>query len=132
MTIGIALFGQLTHDQAKAAAKCINALRPDWDVPGIIDALGRARGRGDAPTVVMAAIRAATAPSNRTPAVIWLDGAHWRAPEPARPERRPAPKPHELCGICSEREDDCRRKWSHDHEYEHRQPRTTTTTQNGA
>lgn len=86
------MFGPLTHDQAKAAARCIAALRPEWDAPGILDALGRARGRGDAPTVVIAALRAAMNPTNRTPAVIPLDGAHWRpdAPDAKGAARQPA------------------------------------------
>lgn len=124
------MFGPLTHRQAVAAAKCIHELRAEWEVDGIVHALGLARAKADGPTVVRAAIRAAENLNNRTPAVIAMNGPHWLEAQP-RPERRPAPKPHELCGICSEREDECRRKWSHDHEYEHRQPRTTTT-QNGA
>lgn len=89
-------YGELSHTQAKALAAFVNALRPDWDKPGIEDALGRARRRADAPTLAIAAIRAATSAKNRTPAVIGMDGEHWRTPVPARVPHY-APKPSEEC-----------------------------------
>jgi hypothetical protein len=67
----------LSHEQAKALAGFINTLRPDWDKPGIIHALGEARFRGDSAGVAIAAIRAATTAAVRTPAVIAMDGKHW-------------------------------------------------------
>ncbi len=71
----------INHDQATKLAALIHALRPDWDKPGILDALAKARNRGNASDVCIAAIRCATGGHARTPAVIALDGAHWRPPE---------------------------------------------------
>lgn len=73
---------QLTHDQATKLAAFVNTLRPDWDKPGIFDAIAKARTRGTACEVSVAAIRCATSAHARTPAVIAMDGAHWRDPEP--------------------------------------------------
>ena len=55
----------------------LQSLRPDWDRPGIADAVWKARDKGDAIEVCVAAIRGSVI-SNRTPAVIPLDGNHWR------------------------------------------------------
>ena len=79
----------ITHDQATKLAAFISSLRPDWDTPGVLHAIGRARERGDGTAVAVAAIRAAASPSNRTPAVIALDGEHWR--EPAHVMATPTP-----------------------------------------
>jgi hypothetical protein len=114
------MFNPLNHTQAKAVAKAIHELRPEWDVDGIVHHLGLARARGDGFDVAVAAMRAAHVVSNRTPAVISLDGAHWRdvVAKPGPPKHEPSPGKHERCTTCSEREDDCRRKWSHDHDYQ--------------
>lgn len=71
----------LSHDQATKLATLVNALRPDWDKAGILDALGKARHLGTATEVSIAAIRCAESAKNRTPAVIALDGEHWRPPK---------------------------------------------------
>lgn len=70
----------ITRDQAEALAELVHALRPEWDPQGILAALAKARDRADAPTVAIAAIRAAATPTNRTPAVIPLSGDHWIDP----------------------------------------------------
>ncbi|WP_102157688.1 hypothetical protein [Zhihengliuella halotolerans] len=74
----------LTKIQAEKLAEFIHLLRDGWDVPGIVHALGTARVKGAAGAVAQAAIRAAIDPTNRTPAVIAMDGKHWRASEPDR------------------------------------------------
>lgn len=93
MTTNIAM----THTQATHVAAAVHALRPDWDVPGIVDALGRARGRGSGPAVAVAAIRAGADQRNRTPAVIALDGAHWRPAAATAVDSRPGPDISRRC-----------------------------------
>lgn len=105
----------LTLAQAKEIARSIHAIRSDWDKPGIEDALARARFLGDPATVAIAAHRAAATHGNRTPAVIALDGPHWRDAE--KPPHFPAPTAGERCSTCSEREPVCRARWGDDHEF---------------
>lgn len=97
----------LTKPRAEQLAAFIHSLRPDWDMPGIVVNLAKAKDRGDTYIVAIAAIRAAAAPGNRTPAIIAMDGFHWRPPrddDPAEPRRTPTPTavgdmrcPH--CGV---------------------------------
>src|SRR6266540_4793694 len=89
---------KLTPEHAKHLTALIGALRPDWDRPGIADAIWRAKDRGNAIEVCAAAIRA-SAISNRTPAIIPMDGNHWRenAPKPARSDGGTAVA---RCGNC--------------------------------
>lgn len=66
-----------------------------WDPPGVMAALQPLADHDPAPLAI-AAIRAATNPTNRTPAVIGLDGPHWRdtpahTPTPTPPRYRPEP-----------------------------------------
>jgi hypothetical protein len=72
----------MSHQQATTLAAFVHTLRPDWDVPGIVAALGQVRDRAVAGEVAVAAIRAATDHGNRTPAVIAMDGKHWRGGDP--------------------------------------------------
>ena len=76
---------KFTPNHAKHLAALVEALRPDWDHPGVADAIWQARDRGNAIEVCVAAIRACS-PLSRTPAIIPLDGNHWReiATKPAR------------------------------------------------
>ena len=75
---------KLDQRQARALAAFIASIRPEWEPQGIYVALGKARDHGDAAQVAIAAIRAAATPTNRTPAVIPLQGDHWTAQAPAR------------------------------------------------
>lgn len=68
---------KFTPEHAKHLTALIESLRPDWQRPGIADAIWKAREKGDAIEVCVAAIRGCVI-SNRTPAVIPLDGNHWR------------------------------------------------------
>lgn len=70
--------GTITDDQARALSHLVTLLRPGWDVSGIRAALSKARHHADASELAIAAIRACQDPANRTPAVIALDGPHWR------------------------------------------------------
>lgn len=71
----------ITGPQAKALVALIHELRPDWDERGILPALHAARERAGNLDLAVAAIRAAGNASNRTPAVIAMEGPHWHAPE---------------------------------------------------
>lgn len=109
---------QLTHADAVLIAKFIHGVvRPDWDEAGIVRALGAARGKGDAGTVAVAAIRAAQDRANRTPGVIPLTGPHWAAGG-ALPARRDVPPRNKTCATCYLGYDECRRRWHWDHDFE--------------
>jgi hypothetical protein len=84
----------LTEVEARALAKAIEAMRPDWNEPGIFKALGYARYKGNKWTVTLAAISCAANPDNRTPAVIPMEGRHWPVME--APKAPPRPKREEL------------------------------------
>jgi hypothetical protein len=68
---------KFTPNHAKHLTALVEALRPDWDRPGIADAIWRSRDRGTALEVCIAAVKACVM-SNRTPGVLPLDGPHWR------------------------------------------------------
>lgn len=109
--------GRMTFRQGQALARFIHELRGDWDVPGIEAALGQVHDKAPADVIACAAIRAATVASNRTPAVIAMDGPHWRtAPDAPRPHFD-APGAADRCSVCSQRQDRCESLWSHDHRF---------------
>src|SRR5690554_111679 len=83
---------QLTKPGAERLAAFLRTLRTDWDEPGIVAALARAKDRGDAYQIAIAAVRCAGDPTNRTPAVIAMDGRHWRPPTADDP-LKPPPTP---------------------------------------
>jgi hypothetical protein len=91
---------KFTPEHAKHLTALICALRPDWDRPGVADAIWKARDKGNALDVCAAAVKACVL-SNRTPAVIPLDGNHWREVTPAVSRPRAADKAShcETCGI---------------------------------
>lgn len=70
----------ITREQARALAELVHLLRPEWDAQGILAAVAKAREKASVDVVCIAAIRAAATPTNRTPAVIPLDGEHWQQP----------------------------------------------------
>jgi hypothetical protein len=106
----------LTHRQAKALAALVHELRGDWDTPGILDALGRARDIAPGPDLAIAAIKAAGSAHNRTPAVIALEGPHWRGSD--TPPRREAPSKDDTCSVCYQHKDVCRSRWESDHDFQ--------------
>lgn len=67
----------LNGNTAEALAIVVHQLRPEWGIPGIKAALFGAKDRGDAYTVIHAALYAAEDLGNRTPAIIALPGPHW-------------------------------------------------------
>lgn len=68
---------KIDQEKAKHLAQVINGIRPEWEIDGIYKALGYAKEKGDLAEIALAAIHAALTPTNRTPAVIAYDGAHW-------------------------------------------------------
>lgn len=112
---------EMTKDEAVALARFIELLRrrlpgDPWHKPGIENALAQARDRAPAPDLALAAIKAAMLGSNRTPAIIGMDGPHWQAA--SRPPKTDRPTSSERCSICSHRESRCRQLWTGDHEFE--------------
>lgn len=102
--------GALTGDQLQALARLVALLRPGWDVPGIASTLHATRHRAPAHEVAIAAIRCAMGDA-RTPAVIAMDGPHWRglpvaetrAPRPAQ-----CPEHHEPLVVGADGGETCR------------------------
>lgn len=109
--------GRMTFRQGQALARFIHELRGDWDVPGIESALGQVHDKAPADVIACAAVRAATVPSNRTPAVIAFDGPHWRTTPDAPRPHFDGPTAAERCSVCSQRRDRCESQWSHDHQF---------------
>ena len=65
---------------ADPLAVILAVLRSDWQVPGIMAALADPRLRDKNPAgVVRAAVKLASNPKVRTPAVLAMDGEHWMA-----------------------------------------------------
>lgn len=71
---------KIDSNQAKTLATFISQIRPGWDPQGIYAALGKARDMAPAPQLAIAAIQAAMDDTNRTPAVIAMQGDHWTTP----------------------------------------------------
>jgi len=68
---------QISRDDAQAIARWVHQIRPSWDLPGILAALSK-RGDAQPSRLALAALAAAATASNRSPAVIAMDGNHWR------------------------------------------------------
>jgi hypothetical protein len=67
----------IDHTQATALAAFVGRIRPDWDHPGIVAAIGKARGLGSAAAVGAALCRLAENLELRTPAMLPDPGNHW-------------------------------------------------------
>ena len=66
-----------TRVQAEALATFVRLLRPDWDHPGIVHAIGRCQ-REALPEVAVALIRLAENGQAKTPALLPEPGRHWK------------------------------------------------------
>ena len=67
----------IDHTQATALAAFVGRIRPDWDHPGIVAAIGKARSLGSAAAVGAALCRLAENLDLRTPAMLADPGNHW-------------------------------------------------------
>lgn len=66
-----------TRVQAEALATFVRQLRPDWDHPGIVAAIGRCK-REPLSEVAVALIRLAENGQAKTPALLPEPGRHWK------------------------------------------------------
>jgi hypothetical protein len=112
-----------TPGECRALAKVLHLIRlrcggPEWHMPGIEDALLKARLRADFPDLAIAAVRAARETNNRPPAVIGMDGPHGRGGDVTASV--PPPDPWLLCVVCGKTEDVCRSNPRSEHTYRSR------------
>lgn len=63
--------------EARALAAFVSRIRPDWDHPGIVSAIQKARELGSAAAVGAALCRLAENHDMRTPALLAEPGPHW-------------------------------------------------------
>lgn len=68
---------KIDHAQAEALAAFVGRIRPDWDHPGIVAAIGKARDLGSAAAVGAALCKLAENYDLRTPAMLADPGQHW-------------------------------------------------------
>lgn len=73
----------IKEPQANALANLLHELRPDWAIKPLLGMLWQHRDKHPFPELTAAAVTAANTPTNRTPAIIFLDGPHWHAARPA-------------------------------------------------
>ena len=66
-----------TRAQAEALATFVRQLRPDWDHPGIVHAIGRCH-REALSEIAVALIRLAENGQAKTPALLPEPGRHWK------------------------------------------------------
>jgi hypothetical protein len=83
---------ELTQTQATLLAHILHEIRPDWAITSMMSLLWEHRAAHPFPALVIAAVRAASTPTNRTPAVIFMEGKHWRA-DGDQPREQPPPGP---------------------------------------
>lgn len=68
----------MTRTEAQALATFITKVRPDWDHPGIIAAIGKAQAKATPLQVARALVNLAENRELRTPALLAEAGQHWR------------------------------------------------------
>lgn len=73
---------ELTERQAGHLASILNCIRPDWPVPSLLTILYENRVQPDFPSLVLASVTKAQDRTCKTPAPIFIPGAHW--PEAVR------------------------------------------------
>jgi hypothetical protein len=67
----------ISNAQAQALAALVSRLRDDWDHPGILAAIHKARDVGPPAAIAGALCRLAENRDMRTPALLAEPGAHW-------------------------------------------------------
>lgn len=94
----------LTTLQARALARWIQTLRPDWDVDGILHFVGEIRRHGPE-EAARAATRYALNANNRTPAALPKPGPHWGPSAAGTTSPRAVSGPP--CGTCGQEREVC-------------------------
>ena len=67
----------ISRTQAEALATFVAHIRPDWDRPGILAAIGKAGNLGSPSAIGVALCRLADNRGLNTPALLPTPGAHW-------------------------------------------------------
>lgn len=68
----------ITRTQAESLATFIAKMRPDWDHPGIVAAIGKAQSQATALQIARALVNLAENRELHTPALLPEKGNHWR------------------------------------------------------
>gem|GEM_PF-1707314 len=92
---------QISRDDAQIIARWVHQIRPTWDLPGILAALSK-RGDAQPARLALAALAAAATASNRSPAVIAMDGNHWRIGHAIESEADRHPSNEDVRTLCVE------------------------------
>lgn len=123
----------MDRTEAQDIAAAVNGLRPDWGIPGIMQALEKLQDR-DAASVRTAALHAAkNRTDQRSPAVLAFDGEHWNGTKYGRKSHVPSVEPTgprcDICGRTRTAHDIAESKVSPDqrHDFELWAKRSTTT-----
>jgi hypothetical protein len=108
----------MTETQIARLAAAISHLRPDWPQTSLHTFISRelrAYAWRDAAVMLT---WVATDEATQTPARV-LEAGPWRkAAQPGGVPRAPQPPKEGTCGTCYLAHDDCRNRWSTDHEFE--------------
>lgn len=94
----------ITEPQALALATLVGQIRTDWNPQGVLALIHKNRDAHPFPALARAAVNAATNPSNRTPAVIFMQGSHWAEPNTMSASERRLQKGYELLQRAAARE----------------------------
>lgn len=93
----------LSEQQARAVAFLLHEIRPDWPVASVMGLLEKHQDTDLGPLLIAATTKALE-PSCRTPAPIFIDGAHWRTAPTSLERPKPCPThtsyPAHNCGGC--------------------------------
>lgn len=78
----------ITDPQALALAALLGHMRKDWNPQSVLALIRKNQEDYDFSSLARAAVNAAANPSIRTPAVIFMPGAHWMNPATATASER--------------------------------------------
>jgi hypothetical protein len=94
----------ITKTEAQALATFISRVRTDWDHPGVMAAIHKARDLGSAAAIGAALCRLAENTQLRTPALLAEPGAHWAGTTVAtrQPPQRCTDHPTQPAGRCTQ------------------------------
>lgn len=92
---------QTSRNDAQTITDWVHQIRPAWDKPGIASALFKRRDAQPA-RLALAALAAAATPTNRSPAIIAMEGPHWRIGEGIESESDRHPSNEDVRTLCAE------------------------------